>query len=369
MILSHVWDESKELEMTFQNIQRIHERCASSGEDPRDLVNTKIRKCCELGERHGYKWAWIDTCCIDKSSSAELMETINAMYQYYALCLVCYVYLPDFWDHDNPEKIRYSMRHTLKPHTQLLVKTRWQQRGWTLQELIAPRIVHFLSSYWEYLGTKNDLADGLERGLGIPASVLRHEQSPLEFSVAQRMSWAANRKTTRPEDEAYSLLGLFGIKMPTLYGEGSKAFQRLQEEIIKQTGDSTLFAWGVSASLDNLRDYPNHAQTGLLASGPFDFSSSRGIQIQKSSNVSQSTHILIRPPLTLWTLASPSAYRVSHNASWTDSCPDPTATHQWTDVRRLVLVARRRSPRPSSQEVRSHVRSTHSLIRHWSLRY
>ncbi len=294
MILSHVWDESKELEMSFQDVQRIYERCAASGENPRDLVNTKIRKCCELGERHGYKWAWIDTCCIDKTSSAELMETINAMYQYYALSLVCYVYLPDFWHEDRPGKVRANLLHTRYPHTQPLIKSRWQRRGWTLQELIAPRVVHFLSTHWKYLGTKNDLADGLERGLGIPASVLRHEQTPLEFSVAQKMSWAAHRSTTRPEDEAYSLLGLFGIKMPTLYGEGSKAFQRLQEEILKQTGDSTLFAWGAYTSLDGLKDYGNHAGTGLLASGPSDFASSRGLQVQESSNVKISPHIIIR---------------------------------------------------------------------------
>ncbi len=286
MILSHVWDESKEPEMSFQDIQRIHERCTTSGEDPHDLVNTKIRKCCELGERHGYKWAWIDTCCIDKTSSAELMETINAMYQYYALCLVCYVYLPDFWYKDRPEQVKFNLHDTrFDPHKEPLIKNRWQRRGWTLQELIAPRVVHFLSSHWALLGTKTDLADGLELGLGIPASVLRHEQSPLEFSVAERMSWAANRKTTRVEDEAYCLLGLFGIKMPTLYGEGSKAFQRLQEEILNQTADSTVFAWGTSASLDSLREYPDYAGTGLLASGPSDFGSSRGLQVGKSSNV------------------------------------------------------------------------------------
>ncbi len=207
------------------------------------------------------------------------METINAMYQYYALSLVCYVYLPDFWRNKSSEYIRSRMRNSKNHELDFLVRTRWQRRGWTLQELIAPRVVHFLSSLWMILGTKNDLADYLEAGLGIPASVLRHEQSPSEFSVAQRMSWAAKRRTTRIEDEAYSLLGLFGINMPTLYGEGKKAFQRLQEEILKQTGDTTLFAWGEPTLLSNLRgDYPGHAQTGLLASAPSDFKSSRNLQ-------------------------------------------------------------------------------------------
>ncbi len=292
MILSHVWDESEELEMSFQDIQHIHERCAVTGEDPYDLVTTKIRKCCKLGERHGYKWAWIDTCCIDKTSSAELMEAINGMYRFYALSLVCYVYLPDIRDED-PDAIRSDMRHPSDPEDLPLIKTRWQERGWTLQELIAPRTVHFLSRDWGFLGTKNDLADGLEIGLGIPASVLRHEQSPLEFSVAHRMSWAAKRETTRPEDEAYSLLGIFGINMPTLYGEGRRAFQRLQEEILKQTGDTTLFAWGVSAPLESIEDYPDQAKTGLLASAPSDFKSSSGVRIIPTSgsiNVCRSLH-------------------------------------------------------------------------------
>ncbi len=278
MILSHVWDESKEPEMSFQDIQRIQERCTTSGEDPHDLVNTKIRKCCELAESHGYKWAWIDTCCIDKTSSAELMEAINAMYRFYALSLVCYVYLPDVPSNTGPDTIKSMMHHSEYPDNEILTETKWQRRGWTLQELIAPRVVHFLSSLWTFLGTKNDLADYLEAGLGIPVSVLRHEQSPLSFSVAQRMSWAAKRTTTRLEDEAYSLLGLFGINMPTLYGEGRRAFQRLQEEILK-TGDTTLFAWGDSTLLESLRDYPDHAQTGLLASAPSDFMSSRDLQI------------------------------------------------------------------------------------------
>ncbi len=289
VILSHVWDESEELEMSFQDIQRIHERCAVSCQDPRDLVNTKIRKYCELAERHGYKWAWIDTCCIDKTSSAELMETINAMYQYYALSLVCYVYLSACLLDTGPDEIRSEMRSSTDPEYEPLVMATWQKRGWTLQELIAPRVVHFLSTYWTFLGSKNDLADYLEAGLGIPASVLRHEQTPNEFSVAQRMSWAADRETTRPEDEAYSLLGLFGITMPTLYGEGRKAFQRLQDEILKQTGDNTLFAWGDSGLLESLRDYPGHAQTGLLARAPSDFKSSRNLHVIPplgSSNVS-----------------------------------------------------------------------------------
>ncbi len=273
LILSHVWGDG---EQSFQDLQRIHEHCDTTGEDPHDLVSTKIRKTCELAERHGYKWAWIDTCCIDKTSSAELMEAINAMYRFYALSLVCYVYLSDVGA-NYPERVKLSLLKSKPPQSQPIVTSHWRYRGWTLQELIAPRVVHFLSRDWGFLGTKNDLADGLEPGLGIPPTVLRHEQSPLEFSVAERMSWTIHRKTTRVEDEAYCLLGLFGINMPTLYGEGRKAFQRLQEEILRQTGDTTLFAWGASAPFSGLRDCLDDAQTGLFATAPSDCSPSRGI--------------------------------------------------------------------------------------------
>ncbi len=294
LILSHCWGHE---EQSFQDVQKIHERCDTTGEDPHGLVSTKIRKTCALAKHHGYKWAWIDTCCIDKTSSAELMEAINAMYRFYALSLVCYVYFPDVPDH-YPDRIKSGLFDDCAD-SHPMITSHWRFRGWTLQELIAPRIVHFLSREWSYIGTKEDLADGLEPGLGIPATILRHEQSPLEFSVAERMSWASNRSTTRVEDEAYSLLGLFGINMPTLYGEGRKAFQRLQEEILKQTGDTTLFAWGASESFSSLRDYLDDAQTGLLATAPSDFGPSRGINVTAPTPTPGSRNVRLLQLITL----------------------------------------------------------------------
>ena len=232
--LSHVWDKT---EQSFQDVQRVQERCVKDGTNPRDFMCEKIRRCCELAESHGYKWAWIDTCCIDKTSSAELSEAINSMFRYYSLARICYGYLRDvtcvptrgrrFSSHERSE-----FRHSI-----------WFQRGWTLQELIAPRFFLFVSQSWQILGTKADLAGIMGLYIGIPEGVLRLEVSHTNFSIAQRMSWFGERKTTRVEDEAYCLLGLFDIHMPPLYGEGRNAFRRLQEEIMKQSADTTLFAW------------------------------------------------------------------------------------------------------------------------------
>ncbi len=262
--LSHTWKPDHEdgpPEQSFKEVQEIQKRCAQNGTNPRNSVSDKIRRCCELASKHDYKWVWIDTCCIDKMSSAELSEAINSMFRYYALAAICYGYLPDvnaaFFLLQDLENDRHSPIPYGHMRYERFRQSVWFERGWTLQELIAPRFFVFLSSSWEIIGTKADLAE-----LGIPAAVLRFQISHTEFSIAHRMSWFQRRKTTRPEDEAYCLLGLFEIHMPPLYGEGRNAFRRLQEEIMKQSADTTLFAWtGRSVS----------PKKCLFAASPADF--------------------------------------------------------------------------------------------------
>ncbi|KAL1938511.1 hypothetical protein VTO73DRAFT_11534 [Trametes versicolor] len=229
-ILSHVWGTN---EQTFQDLCSISERCKSTGENPRDLMGPKIKGCCLLAAQHGLLWIWIDTGCIDKTSSAELSEAINSMFQWYKQADVCYAYLADVPADIALEAVHSPLRRSI-----------WHTRGWTLQELIAPEVVVFLSRDWKVLGDKVHLAPLLEQITNVPKAVLHHQIELSTVSVAQRMSWAAHRKTTRLEDEAYCLLGIFSINMPTLYGEGRAAFRRLQEEIMQTSTDLSLLAWG-----------------------------------------------------------------------------------------------------------------------------
>ena len=229
-ILSHTWGHD---EQSFQAVRTTQEECAKTGQNPRDLVAPKIRECCIVAERDGMAWIWIDTCCINKESSTELSEAINSMFAWYVHSDVCYAYLQDVPAADKLHEKNSAFR-----------KSRWHTRGWTLQELLAPSLVMFLSEEWERLGTKEDLAELLEDITDIHKDYLTKVSSLTSASISQRMAWAANRGTTRVEDEAYCLLGLFGISMPTLYGEGRRAFLRLQQEITKQSIDTTNFASG-----------------------------------------------------------------------------------------------------------------------------
>lgn len=187
---------------------------------------TKIQFCWKQAARNDLQHFWIDTCCIDKSSSAELSEAINSMFCWYQDAARCYVYLPDVSDSPFNEDGRSSRRW--KPSFK---KSKWFSRGWALQELIAPASVEFFSKQGTRLGDKQSLEQSLHEITGIAIQALRG--SPMScFPADERMSWAARRETKREEDAAYSLLGIFNIHMPLIYGEGQKkAFIRLRKEI------------------------------------------------------------------------------------------------------------------------------------------
>ncbi|KAI0666779.1 HET-domain-containing protein [Trametes maxima] len=245
-ILSHVWQPSGE--QSFQDLLALRIRATKKQTKLKRFLtafhplapdcalttaSAKIRKCCELARRHGYRRVWIDSCCIDKTSSTELSEAINSMYEWYAAADICFAFLEDVSDDHDPRLKDSKFR-----------RSRWFTRGWTLQELIAPAVVVFVSKEWRLLGTKASLAGLVEEMTGIDRAVLMHEKSLDAISVARRMSWASKRQTTRLEDKAYSLMGIFGVNMPTIYGEGGNAFIRLQEEILKQVPDQSIFVWG-----------------------------------------------------------------------------------------------------------------------------
>ena len=231
-ILSHTWGT---YEQTLQEVKAIGEQCKMSHKNPRDIVSPKIRNCCLLAAKYGYGWVWIDSCCIDKTSSTELSEAINSMFKWYWQAEVCFAFLAD---------VPTGSEGDLKAAGSAFRKSRWHLRGWTLQELIAPAVVIFVSKTWDRLGTKAELAELLEGVTRIPQRILTRKEYYCNTSVANRMLWAAKRRTTRAEDQAYCLMGLFDVTMPIIYGEGARAFQRLQQKIMKHGFDMSLFAWG-----------------------------------------------------------------------------------------------------------------------------
>ncbi|KAI0833582.1 HET-domain-containing protein [Trametes gibbosa] len=261
-ILSHTWSPNGE--QSYQDLLKIQEAHSQQDQEPSELsllddptLSYKIRGACAAAREDGYTLMWIDSCCIDQSSSAELSEAINSMFAWYRLASVCYAYLADVEDDDD----------FLQAGSQFAC-SRWHTRGWTLQELIAPLLVVFLSQRWNAFGTKATLADHLEHITGIDREVLTGSAALETVSVARRMSWAAKRKTTRLEDEAYALMGIFGVSLPTIYGEGRRAFLRLQEEILRTIPDQSILAW--RCYLTRTKSLPSGGW-GLLAYVPADF--------------------------------------------------------------------------------------------------
>jgi len=215
-ILSHTWQEGQEVTM--------EDLISNSGKDKTGY--NKIQFCAQQAQRDGLHYCWVDTCCIDKSSSAELSEAINSMFRWYQNSQRCYVYLSDvsIGASDGGVELHPRWRPAFE-------KSRWFTRGWTLQELIAPKSVNFFSEEGEWLGDKKTLGRILHEITGIPIQVLQG-QSLLDFSTTERFSWAAKRQTTRAEDESYCLLGIFGIHLPLIYGEGRlSAMKRLLNEV------------------------------------------------------------------------------------------------------------------------------------------
>lgn len=296
-ILSHTWGDD---ELLFQDISGgLTWAFEELLQDQQKEGLAKVLNSCRLAKANGCDWIWIDTCCIDKSSSAELSEAINSMFRWYAESAICYAYLSDF------------------VHGTDFQGSRWWSRGWTLQELIAPRNVEFFDGSWGFIGNRNQLAERIAEISGVDESILRQghhrrcgyvrhvrlphvfeiigkkvsasgdglhqraslmdgEKAPVlqeerlptleerlmgcdcqdsftpipplsiqlaRVSLSTRMSWASKRRTTREEDISYCLLGLFNVNMPLIYGEGGKAFSRLLEEIIKSSNDQSILAW------------------------------------------------------------------------------------------------------------------------------
>lgn len=255
-ILSHTWGKH---EISFQDFDLCWEES--------NIRCQKILKTCQQALRDNLTYVWIDTCCIDKRSSTELSEAVNSMFNWYARSKVCYAYIED----------GRSFNLKAEGDIEEFRKCRWFSRGWTLQELITPPKVVFFSENWIEFGTRQSISTILSRITGIDLEILENPapERLFQVSIANRMSWASGRVTTRLEDMAYCLLGLFDVHIPLLYGEGERAFIRLQEEIMKHSYDHSLLAWGQFYNWTDIVSSNNRGGK-LLAQSPaaFRFSTS-----------------------------------------------------------------------------------------------
>jgi hypothetical protein len=265
-ILSHTWGDD---EVSFADLTLGKATAA------RKRGFRKIQYTCQQATYDKLEYAWVDTCCIDKSSSAELSEAINSMYSWYKASAICYAYLFDV---------------TEAGFSTTFAASKWFTRGWTLQEILAPANVVFYDKSWARLGTKIQHLERITSITRIDRLALSNEKNLNSFCVAQRMSWASRRQTTRVEDMTYALLGIFDINMPMLYGEGHKAFIRLQEEIIRRSGDDSIFAWGLSDEEQSSRELSStntlqriftdktERDYSILAPSPMAFKNSGGLR-------------------------------------------------------------------------------------------
>ncbi|KAL7802906.1 ankyrin repeat-containing domain protein [Trichoderma afarasin] len=274
-ILSHTWGDDSE-ELSFRDVD-------DGNVKKRGIGSVKFRECCRQAIKDKLGYAWIDTCCIDKANLVELSEAINSMFRWYQRADICYAFLSDVpGDEDFKETGSKFQR------------SRWFQRGWTLQELLAPKKMRFYGAIstsdthsrqtgvgtnqvqeWRLLGKKGSMSTTIASITGIPRHYLLGYAALHTASVAQRMSWAAHRDTKRKEDLAYCLLGIFNIAMPMIYGEGGdQAFFRLQEQIMKVTRDDSILAWGLGKNNSPANNTGNTTAGRAVAKAPADFANS-----------------------------------------------------------------------------------------------
>lgn len=192
-----------------------------------------IERACDLARAAGIEWLWNHSACVDERSSAALSEAINSLAQVHRNCEYIIIYLEDLdWEPGGEDLT-----------SERLATCRWIRNIWAIPEIIFPREASFYSSEWKQIGTKKSLLLHLSSIIGIDRAVLEDSDCLEDYSIARRMSWASEMSVSRIEDSAYALLGLFDISMPIVYGEGRKAFLKLQEEIMRDTDDLSLLAW------------------------------------------------------------------------------------------------------------------------------
>jgi hypothetical protein len=264
VMLSHRWEE-KEL-----SLQDIQDKIVYQLNPVGGIV--KLQSFCKTARDAGYQWAWIDTCCIDRTSNVEVQESVNSMFVWYLHSGLTMVYLVDVLPSSK---------------SGALAKSVWNKRGWTVQEFLAPKVVLFYQNDWTlYLGDRSPnhkesgaIMQELADATGIDARALV-SFSPGMGGAREKLQWASTRVTTLPEDMAYSLFGIFDIQLSVLYGERvQKALGRLLQEIVAQSGDISVLEWvGKSSKFNSCLPADISSYKDL----PFTLPSLSEIQIQTS---------------------------------------------------------------------------------------
>ena len=266
-ILSHTWGAE---EVTYQHL--------IAGTGPQRQGWKKLKSACALAAKDDWSLLWMDTCCIDKTDSVDLSEAINSMYRWYQSSSICYAYLEDVELVDGVpissvalgekesskafQKMRFRSEFKRMYGVSMVkdsfmyqsarrpvqgILSRWFTRGWTLQELIAPRFLLFLDRSWRDIGGRACWAAEIEAMTAIDRRYFSGERSIHDrhkCPAATKFAWASLRNTSRPEDRIYCLLGILNVNMPLLYGEGTQnAFHRIQRKIIKHSDDESILAW------------------------------------------------------------------------------------------------------------------------------
>lgn len=281
-ILSHRWEPNNG-EMTFSrynaaDLLEVRNRTPSLD---------KIRNACAQARADSLTWLWIDSCCIDKGNFQELSKELNSMFQYYNEASKCYAFLHDVSSSfPGAERFKRQRQPGQPDHDQV---SEWFERGWTLQELLAPQDIQFYDQTWKPLGTKKTLASNLQLATGIDEKYLDGSAHFSTASVATRMSWMAGRHTTAIEDIAYSMLGILNVSIEAKYGVGAEAFLNLQKAVLQRGPDESIFAWKVPSDKllrcyrdrtgNQARKWDDPASWGLLAPSPDCFKESRGLVV------------------------------------------------------------------------------------------
>lgn len=290
-ILSHRWKRHPRFgdEIDFQALNpstlsshttRLHQQ--DSDEDRACCPLCKIKDACAKAREQRIQWLWIDTCCIDKMNAVEYTRAINSMFEYYREAYVCFAFLYDVaWQNGASSVQMFKSQDPERPG----LASEWFERGWTLQELLAPRHMEFYDRKWTLMGTKQELAQDLDNLTRIDKKYLLENGAFKKASVATRLSWMAGRTTEYIEDIAYSMLGIMDVNMPAQYGEGAKAFMMLQRMVIENSSDESIFAWTIPT--EGLKCYRGLGELkkwtpstwGLLAPSPDCFRGSRDLVV------------------------------------------------------------------------------------------